>query len=74
MDDAKWAYYKNPQKTARATRVFDSRMEAENYKSGQGGVGMIVERPGQVRFCKYCDAKTICHQAAQYVEEGRLTL
>jgi hypothetical protein len=74
MEDSKFAYYKNPQKTARATRVFDTQQEAMTMNALDGGKGLIVERPGEPKFCKYCAANSICTQAEKYVLEGRLTL
>lgn len=67
-----WAYYKNPNATTRATKVFkESASEAEQYRIDQG-VGIVVPRPGQVKFCRYCSARPICKQAEGYVAAGLL--
>jgi len=75
VDPTKYAYYKNPQKTARATAVLATKEEALEYQSTKGkGEGFIVERTGQVRFCRYCPANIICNQAERYIHEGRLNI
>lgn len=69
-----WAYYKNPKVTTRATKVFkESFAEAEQHRINTG-VGMIVTRPGQVKFCRYCNARPICKQAEGYEAAGLLQI
>ena len=64
-----WAYYKDVNKTTRATKLFDNHADALRYSAGRG---MIIERKGEVRRCTYCNAKSICLQADKYRAEGRL--
>lgn len=64
-----YAWYKDPAKRARSTKNFTSLLEAQQHSKG---VGVIVERPGDVKFCSYCPAKDSCLQAAEYREQGLL--
>lgn len=66
-----WAYYKNPKSTTRATKVFTEEdggfAAAEQRRIDDGSVGIVVTRPGEVKFCRYCNARPICKQAEGYV-------
>lgn len=79
-DDELWRsanvykYYKNPQNVSRATKNFDSQLEAETYMMDQGGVGRIDTVEGQVKRCKYCSVLDVCDQAAMFKEQGVLSL
>ena len=68
----KYAYYKNPNKMARATKVFDSDFQATTRYGEDGSVGTVVTRPGKVKFCRYCPARPICQQAEGYTQQGLL--
>jgi len=74
MDPPKWAYYKNPNNTARATKLFDTEGDAYSRRAEDGGVGMVVKREMEPTFCKYCSARPICVQAEEYIEAGILQL
>lgn len=74
MKPTKYAYYKNPQSTKKATKLFDTMREANQRCSTDGGQGRIVPRIAEPTFCKYCDARPICMQAAQFIEDGILQL
>ena len=74
QDAPKFAYYKNPNSTARATKLFNSMGEAVVQKAKDGNKGKIVSRPAEPKFCLYCDARPICQQAAKYVIQGLLKL
>ena len=67
-------YYKNPQKTARSTKNFDTMQEAMIRLSEDGNVGIVKEVPGQVTACKYCPAFAACSQKDQLVASGDLIL
>lgn len=69
-----WAYYKNPQNLGRATRVFDNEYEATALQITNKGVGIVQKRPGEVKFCRYCPARPICHQAEGYQMQGLLEI
>ena len=75
MAPAKYAYYKDASKTSRATKLFDTQVEAQARKAMDGFPNSnIVERKADPKFCNYCDARQICMQAADYVNQGILTL
>jgi hypothetical protein len=72
---AKYKYYKDPLKTARSTKNFDSSADAFDYmqKNG-GGQGIVIEVPGEVIACKYCAAFPICTQKDEYLANNSLRL
>ena len=67
-------YYKNPQKTARATKNFDTRQDAYLKLAEDGNVGIVKEVPGQVTACKYCSAFSICSQKDTLIAQGDLLM
>ena len=72
QEPAKWAYYKNPKSLARATKLFDVQSDAQIRLASDGGKGVVVERPGTVKRCHYCEARPICLQAQRLEQEGLL--
>jgi len=68
-----WAYFKNPS-AQRATKLYNSSLEANTRAGQDGGGGLVKIRPGEVKFCKYCPARPICKQAEQYIQQGLLKL
>lgn len=72
--DPVWKYYKNPEKTSRSTKNFDSKSEALRRFVEDGNVGLVQEVPGQAVRCKYCPAFAICTQKDQLITKGELTL
>ena len=79
-DDELWRsepqfkYYKNPEKTARSTKNFDTMQDAMLRLSEDGNVGVVKEVPGQVTACKYCPAFAACTQKDQLIAAGDLIL
>jgi hypothetical protein len=69
-----FAFYKDATKTARATKLCDTFLEASTKMSATGGKGKIVKRESEPKFCNYCDARPVCMQAAQFIEDGVLKL
>jgi hypothetical protein len=69
-----YKYYKNPAKTARATKNFDSMEEANSRLLDDGGVGTVITVRGEVKACRYCEVSDICEQARNLVNQGRLIL
>lgn len=67
-------YYKNPAKTARSTKNFETRQEAYVRMAEDGGVGIVMEQPGQVTACKYCQAFSICSQKDELINAGDLVI
>jgi hypothetical protein len=73
-----WKYYKNPETATkpngRSTKNFDNPAEAYQRQQKDGNVGIVVEKPGQVRRCNYCPGFAICKQKDQYIANGLLTV
>ena len=67
-------YYKNPTKLSRSTKNFDTFQEAQLRKAEDGHVGIVVEQPGQVTACKYCQAFSVCSQKDALIASGDLIL
>jgi hypothetical protein len=67
-------YYKNPEKTTRSTKNFDSLHDARLRLIEDGSVGMIKEVPGQVNACKYCSSFSICSQKDALIANGDLLM
>lgn len=67
-------YYKNPEKTARSTKNFDTHQEAMIRFIEDGRVGLVKEVPGQVMACKYCSAFALCTQKDALIATGDLVL
>ena len=67
-------YYKNPDKTSRSTKNFDTKQEAMIRMAEDGGKGIVLERPGQVTACKYCNAYSICSQKDALIAAGDLIM
>jgi hypothetical protein len=69
----KYALYKDPNKTQRATKLFDLENDAMIYNATKcGGKGLIIKREGQVKRCIYCEARSICTQAEELEARGLL--
>lgn len=66
-------YYKNPDKLLRSTKNFDNRAEANNYRAIQG-MGVVIEKPGQVTACKYCNSFAVCSQKDALIASGDLLM
>jgi hypothetical protein len=72
--EPQFKYYKNPEKTARSTKNFDTMQEAMIRLSEDGNVGIVKEVPGSVTACKYCAAFAVCSQKDQLIASGDLNL
>lgn len=72
--EPQFKYYKNPEKTARSTKNFDTMQDAMIRLSEDGNVGIVKEVPGQVTACKYCPAFAACTQKDQLILAGDLIL
>ena len=70
--ESKFAYYKNPAKTARSTANFDSYAEAQHRLVQDGAIGIIHERKAPVKACNYCGAFDLCTQKDAYLADGSL--
>lgn len=72
--DPVFKYYKNPAKTERSTKNFDTRQEATLRYIEDHSVGLVKEVPGQATACKYCAAFAICSQKDQLIACGDLLM
>lgn len=73
----KW--YKDPTKAttpgARSSKNFTSRREAEMYIATTGkNVGILVEKPAEVKACLYCAGFALCTQKDALIASGDLVL
>jgi len=72
--DPVYKYYKDPSKTARATKNFDNLADANDRLVKDGSVGIVKTIHGQVKRCPYCNVVEICEQAIQLRQSGLLIL
>jgi len=72
--DSVFKYYKNPAKRSRSTKNFTNMMDAMTRQVNDGGVGVVMEVPGEVVFCRYCSGASLCTQKDKYIKEGLLKL
>lgn len=77
--DPVFKWYKKPEDAhtpgKRSSKNFDTRREAETHVATVGkNIGIIVEKPGEVKACKYCPAISICSQAQALIASGDLVL
>ena len=70
--DTQYKYYKNPEKTGRATKNFNSMSDAQNFLATNGHVGIIKEVKALAKRCKYCSANSICSQRISLANAGLL--
>lgn len=73
-DEPVFKYYKNPAKLTRSTKNFDTMKEALVRLAEDGNVGIVLEKPGEVRACKWCPAFHACAQKDEYLANGTLYL
>ena len=71
VDPTVWKYYKDPTKLTRSTKNFDNSNDAYVFASNKGE-GIVIEVKGKARACNYCNARPICTQYEQLLEEGRV--
>jgi len=74
QSESSWAYYGNVDKLdGRATKKFDNYQEAVKHKN-EKGKGVIIERPGLIKFCNYCNGASLCTQKDTYIAAGLLEM
>lgn len=67
--DTVYKYYSDPQKAhsgGRATKNFDTDKAAAYKYLAEAGKGTVIEFPGKVKACAYCDVFDICSQQKEY--------
>lgn len=68
MSDPTYKYYADPAKlSGRSTKNFTDKLEAEQFKSQKGGVGIVITVPGEAKACNYCRAFDNCKQKDRYL-------
>lgn len=75
QDEPVFKYYKNPATAdagGRSTKNFDDASEAYARLEKDGNVGKVVEVPGKVKRCNYCEAAPVCEQRNEYASAGLL--
>lgn len=76
--DPVFKYYKNPLKAyepgARSTKNFETMREAQTHLVKDGSVGVVVEKKGEVKACKYCPGFHACTQKDALIASGDLVL
>ena len=70
QDKPKYQYFAKAD-SKRASKNFDSQVEAEAHKSSKGK-GEVRYKPAKVKACNYCAALPICSQAARLRAQGLL--
>jgi len=75
-EEDKYKFYKPNAKGlisyARATKVFNTWAEAQEYRDTLGKGGDIKEFKGGVKACKYCRVSQLCDQYKQLVVSGQI--
>lgn len=66
----RYKYYRNKEKLARASRVYDTPQEANAHMVKDGNTGVIIPTRKTVRYCSYCNSNSVCKQYQQYREQG----
>lgn len=70
----KFKYYADPLNTSgRATKVFDSQAEANQWRASKGK-GTVIFVGGEVKACRYCPVFASCTQKDKYLANGSLKL
>ena len=69
-----YKYYKNPTKTAKSTKNFDTKDEAFVRMAEDNNVGVVKEVLGQVSACRYCQAYSVCTQKDALIANGDLVI
>ncbi len=60
-----YKYYADPTKTARSTKNFETKAEADAHCAA-AGKGIVKTIPGEVKACGYCPAYDGCKQKDRY--------
>lgn len=77
QSDPSYKYFKKPADHAagkRSTKNFDNMHDAQVRFHKDGGVGLIVTKPAEVKACLYCPAFAACTQKDALIASGDLVL
>jgi len=72
QNPAKYEYWSKATNT-RCSKIHPTRADAEQMIIDKKGIGFVKERQFEPTFCKFCDARSICTQAAEFVQQGLLS-
>ena len=72
QNPTKYEYWSKATNT-RCSKIHPTRAEAEQMIIDKKGIGFVKERQFEPTFCKFCDARSICTQAAEFVQQGLLS-
>ena len=67
----KWAFFSKPTNKV-PQKVVSSEEEATQLNAAKNFQGKIEFRPGEVKYCSWCPAKSVCLQAERYRQQGLL--
>lgn len=70
--DPIYKYYKNKEKLGRSTKNFENKQDAYDRLAIDGGTGVVMEHPGQVKACLYCQGYSMCTQKDRLIQCGDL--
>jgi len=71
QNPSRWEYWSKAE-NKQCSKLLDTQAEAQALLA-QKGIGFIQERQFTPTFCNYCDAKSICTQAKEFITKGLLT-
>jgi hypothetical protein len=70
--ESTWAYYSSADKIGgRAGKVSTEYAEIAAHYNSKGS-GVVIERPGKIKFCNFCAGSDICKQKDAYIASGLL--
>lgn len=68
-------YYRDPNKTSgRSTKNFEAKQDAMLHFVNDGSKGIVIEKPGEVKACKFCAAFPVCTQKDRLIAAGDLNM
>lgn len=69
MMDEVWQYFSSST-AQRASKNFNSQIEANTYLMSKGGKGIVKKKPTEPKGCSYCSCRGVCNQYAMYKAQG----
>lgn len=69
MIDEVWQYFSSAA-SQRASKNFDSQIEANAYLLSKGGKGLVKKKQSEPKGCAYCSCRSVCKQYAKFVTMG----
>ena len=69
MIDEVWQYFSS-NNALRASKNFNSLIEANAYLLSKGGKGVVKKKTSEPKGCSYCSCRNVCKQYKRFVSEG----